>query len=133
MGRGHSARLQRRAAVQVRDFAVQAELGEYEQVVQLGQHRLRPDRIRALVGADFDPVLLYGEDAFAGIVQLVNAALLLDVDAVARRDDFGREIEAVGIALFGVLAGVGVDDEDVRLRVAEGRTRRRRGRADAEG
>ena len=64
-----------------------------------------------------EAILLHRQDAVAGVVQLVDFALAFDVGAIARRDDFSREIKAIGIAAIGFLTCIGVDHDDVRLRV----------------
>jgi len=44
---------------------------------------LAPTGIGAQVDADLEAVLLHGQDAGAGVVQLVDLAFALDVDAIA--------------------------------------------------
>src|SRR5262249_57906197 len=70
---------------------------------------------RAQVDTRFAAILLRGQNAAAAVVQLVDGAFAFGVGAIARRYDLGDQIEPIGIALAGLLGGVAVDDDDIRL------------------
>src|SRR5207244_547947 len=106
-------RVERCAAVQIGKRATQAEVRQHEGIIGPLQNGFSPAGSGSLIDADLVTVLTDRKHAHAGLVQLVDSALELELLAVASRDDLGDQIEAIGVSLVGGI--VAVDDNHIRL------------------
>jgi hypothetical protein len=79
------------------------------------EHLLAPTGVGPQIDADLEVILLHGQDAGAGVVQLVDGSFAIDIDALDRRDNLGYQIETVGIAFVVRLSGAAVGHNDVWL------------------
>ena len=76
----HFRELQRSALVKIGQLAMQAEVRKDERIVRLLQELIAPSVVSAQLNASLDPILLYSENACAGLVQLVDFPFFLDPD-----------------------------------------------------
>src|SRR5262245_23368403 len=91
-----------RVAVNVPDWAAQAELRHNELVVRT-QHLRAPAVGGSKVYDDLDPILSYQQNASARSVCAVDIPLAFDNALVALGQNLGDQIEAIGVPRIRVL------------------------------